>query len=215
MTACVMLSLRDSLCDRLRLKGAFVLSASPSPERINQFSWLVHRVTMSLLTALFCHSIYMSKPHTTIMPWTALARLCRVQDWLHSTGWTLIVIILFADYPCPLFSSRTRPSVYGELGHTIMNLLAVRIYPSSWVKINAVTEPSILLFDSQAKWRSIPPSPPPPPHSPLPYFLRKAWYSYQSGRLWEYKGLFSQDQMPWSVSYACLLFFHFPTLLEV
>ena len=35
VTACVMLSLRDSLNDRIRLKGAFVLSASPSSERIN------------------------------------------------------------------------------------------------------------------------------------------------------------------------------------
>ena len=104
------------------------------------------------------------------MPWTALACLCRVQDWLHNTGWTLIVIILFADYPCPLFSSRTRPSVYGEVGHTIMNLLAVCIYPTSWVKINAVTEPSFLLFDSQAKWRSTPP-PPPTPVLPSPTSL--------------------------------------------
>lgn len=27
-------------------------------------------------------------------------------------------------YPCPLFSSRSRSAVYGEVGHTIMNLLA-------------------------------------------------------------------------------------------
>ena len=145
------------------------------------------------------------------MPWTALARLCRVQDWLHNTGWTLIVIVLFADYPCPLFSSRTRPSVYGEVGHTIMNLLAVCIYPTSWVKINAVTEPRFLLFDSHELNEDQSPL----PYSSLPYFLRKAWYSYQSGRLWEYKSLISQDQMSWSVSYACLLLFHFPTLLDV
>ena len=29
------------------------------------------------------------------------------------------------DYPCPLWSVRSRPSVYGDIGHTIMNLLAV------------------------------------------------------------------------------------------
>lgn len=30
----------------------------------------------------------------------------------------------FRYYPCPLFSSRSRSTVYGEVGHTIMNLLA-------------------------------------------------------------------------------------------
>jgi len=29
-----------------------------------------------------------------------------------------------SDYPCPLVSVRSRKPVYGELGHTIMNLLA-------------------------------------------------------------------------------------------
>jgi len=28
------------------------------------------------------------------------------------------------DYPCPLVSVRNRKPVYGEIGHTIMNLLA-------------------------------------------------------------------------------------------
>jgi len=28
------------------------------------------------------------------------------------------------DYPCPLVSVRSRKPVYGEIGHTVMNLLA-------------------------------------------------------------------------------------------
>ena len=31
---------------------------------------------------------------------------------------------LITDYPCPLISVRFRKPVYGEIGHTIMNLLA-------------------------------------------------------------------------------------------
>lgn len=31
----------------------------------------------------------------------------------------------FAVYPCPLFSVRFRKPLFGETGHTIMNLLAV------------------------------------------------------------------------------------------
>jgi len=34
------------------------------------------------------------------------------------------LILIFADYPCPLISVRYRKPVYGEIGHTIMNLLA-------------------------------------------------------------------------------------------
>lgn len=30
----------------------------------------------------------------------------------------------FPDYPCPLVGIRNRRPVYGEVGHTIMNLLA-------------------------------------------------------------------------------------------
>ena len=37
----------------------------------------------------------------------------------------LKISLLALDYPCPLFSSRSRSAVYGEVGHTIMNLLAV------------------------------------------------------------------------------------------
>ena len=33
----------------------------------------------------------------------------------------------FRYYPCPLFSVRKRKSVYGEIGHTVINLLAVSI----------------------------------------------------------------------------------------
>lgn len=33
----------------------------------------------------------------------------------------------FRYYPCPLFSVRKRKPVFGEIGHTIINLLAVPI----------------------------------------------------------------------------------------
>ena len=33
----------------------------------------------------------------------------------------------FRYYPCPLFSVRKRKSVYGEIGQTVINLLAVSI----------------------------------------------------------------------------------------
>lgn len=32
------------------------------------------------------------------------------------------VCLFGADYPCPLHSVRERPSVYGELGHTVLSL---------------------------------------------------------------------------------------------
>lgn len=34
----------------------------------------------------------------------------------------------FAVYPCPLFSVRFRKPLFGETGHTIMNLLAVSLH---------------------------------------------------------------------------------------
>ena len=34
------------------------------------------------------------------------------------------LVFLISDYPCPLISVRFRKPVYGEIGHTIMNLLA-------------------------------------------------------------------------------------------
>ena len=36
----------------------------------------------------------------------------------------LFASLVAADYPCPLVSVRQRKPVYGEIGHTIMNLLA-------------------------------------------------------------------------------------------
>ena len=33
-------------------------------------------------------------------------------------------ITILIDYPCPLISVRDRKPVFGEIGHTIMNLLA-------------------------------------------------------------------------------------------
>ena len=34
------------------------------------------------------------------------------------------MVSCFPDYPCPLISVRHRKPVFGEIGHTIMNLLA-------------------------------------------------------------------------------------------
>jgi len=38
--------------------------------------------------------------------------------------WAVIRYGYLLDYPCPLVSVRNRKPVYGEIGHTIMNLLA-------------------------------------------------------------------------------------------
>jgi len=41
-------------------------------------------------------------------------------------GITFVSAVMWCllDYPCPLVSVRNRKPVYGEIGHTIMNLLA-------------------------------------------------------------------------------------------
>ena len=147
------------------------------------------------------------------MPWTASARLLRVQDWLHNTGWTLsyhfvcrlpVSTLQLANQTICLWWS-------GPHNHESVSSMYISNILSQNRRCHG-TQLSTIWFSSKMKI-----NPPPPSHSssPLSYCLRKAWYSYQSGRLWEFKGLFSQDQMPWSVSYACLLLFHFPTLLEV
>lgn len=45
-------------------------------------------------------------------------------------------LFCFAVYPCPLFSVRFRKPLFGETGHTIMNLLAVSaLFVSSCVPV--------------------------------------------------------------------------------
>lgn len=51
-----------------------------------------------------------------------------------------LYVLLFIDYPCPLISVRFRKPVYGEIGHTIMNLLAdFRNYQYMLPSIRGVT----------------------------------------------------------------------------
>lgn len=38
----------------------------------------------------------------------------------------ILLCVCVAVYPCPLFSVRFRKPLFGETGHTIINLLAVR-----------------------------------------------------------------------------------------
>ena len=44
--------------------------------------------------------------------------------FLYGLELTLFCLVFSTDYPAPLVSTRHRRPVYGEIGHTIMNLLA-------------------------------------------------------------------------------------------
>lgn len=42
--------------------------------------------------------------------------------------WRVLIHLLIVDYPSPLWSVRDREALYGDIGHTIMDLLAVSLW---------------------------------------------------------------------------------------
>lgn len=58
---------------------------------------------------------------------------------------------MFAVYPCPLFSVRFRKPLFGETGHTIMNLLAVSTLPFFCLRYYLI----INIFEVDVKGNSV------------------------------------------------------------
>lgn len=54
----------------------------------------------------------------------------------------------FRYYPCPLVSVRNRPPLYTDIGHTIINILAVssQIVVTNFLNVKALADVLLLLF---------------------------------------------------------------------